>query len=126
MKTVLSVVLALLCAYACQSSHSLHYAGTAPPFAHYGNLADALRTYAGLRVIGPRGFEKITIRQSQTADAQEPLYVINGQAIGTNYFSANQLIDMAHVVQIRVLKGSSESARFGSLGSGGVILVDTK
>ncbi|MBX2814841.1 MAG: Plug domain-containing protein [Saprospiraceae bacterium] len=124
MKTSCTLVWAVLCALACQTTHP-GISANPYPFAQYQNLADALRSYPGLLVSGPRGQEEIVVRQNVSVRSAAPLYVINDQAVGNNYFRANQLIDMAQVKQIRVLKGMSESARYGSLGTAGVILIDT-
>lgn len=54
----------------------------------------------------------------------EPLYVLNGQIIGTSFNSVNQLVDNFNIKQVRVLTGSDASF-YGTQGAKGVIEITT-
>ena len=56
--------------------------------------------------------------------AQEPLYVLNGQIIGSSFVSIDELIDSYMVKKINVVSGS-EASFYGSRGANGVIEITT-
>jgi TonB-dependent SusC/RagA subfamily outer membrane receptor len=54
-----------------------------------------------------------------------PLFVVNGQTIGTDFSNVYILVNPNDVVSTSVLKGS-DAALYGSRGANGVILIRTK
>jgi len=91
------------------------------------SLADILRKNTTLTVMGNGNNVKILVRgfSTITLDTQ-PLYVIDGFPIGTNYVQANNLINPSEVVEVKVLKNTSELTVWGEIGTNGVILITTK
>ncbi|MGD1945779.1 MAG: hypothetical protein ACFB0A_05870 [Croceivirga sp.] len=61
---------------------------------------------------------------SLSASAQEPLYVLNNQIIGSSFESIDNLIDGFMVKKIEVISGSDASF-YGSRGANGVIKITT-
>jgi len=123
MKTVCTVVLASLFMAACQTTHPSGSSNLNYPFAQYRDLATAMRSFVGVQTSGTVGQEKILIMRNQKIGETEPLYVINGQPMGTSYQLVNQTIDMQRVTYIRVLRSPAEAIDYGPLSAGGVIEV---
>lgn len=130
MKTVCAVVLASLFMTACQTTHSIHdrdkLSGSSnlnSPYAHYRNLASALRNFVGVETSNAGGQERVLIMRNQTMSLQEPLYVVNGFPMGTNYQTVNQVIDMQRVTHIRILRSPAEAIDYGPQSAGGAILI---
>lgn len=93
---------------------------------YYRNLADYLRQVPGVNISGSGNDQKVTIRGvSSFYLGIEPLFVIDGTVIGTNYFQANNLINVWDIDYVRVLKGA-EASIYGVRGGNGVILITTK
>ncbi len=123
MKTVCTVVLASLFMTACQTTHPSGSSNLNAPYAHYRDLASALRNHVGIVAGNAGGQEQILIMRNQAAKLQEPLYVVNGSPMGTNYQMVNQTIDMQRVTHIRILRSPAEAIEYGPLSAGGVILI---
>lgn len=94
-------------------------------FSRYQNLADALRYYPQLLISGSGNQTKVVVRKNMSVQNQEPLYVIDGFPMGNSYARANQLLNMADVVNIRLLTQSYELATYGANGASGVIDIRT-
>ena len=122
----LMVILAMVTA--CTTSQS----GTSsrnsdPSYANFYSLADVLRAEPGLQVLGTGDNVKILIRGISTIKLDtQPLYVINGMPIGTNYVMANNAINVREIISIRVLRGASQTTLYGGAGVNGVIEIKTK
>lgn len=93
---------------------------------YYRNLVDFLHRLPGVQVTGPSNNPTVTIRgiSSFTSNIQ-PLYVIDGQSVGTEYVSVNRMLNVRDIDYVRVLKGS-EASIYGVRGGNGVIEVITK
>ncbi|MDO5523107.1 MAG: SusC/RagA family TonB-linked outer membrane protein, partial [Bacteroidia bacterium] len=90
-----------------------------------GTVADALTTVPGLFVRssgqpGAEGF--IQIRGTSTFGTSNPLYVIDGIAVGT----ANRDFNYNDIESIQILKDASAAAIYGSRAANGVIIITTK
>ena len=90
-----------------------------------GTVADALTTVPGLFVRssgqpGAEGF--IQIRGTSTFGTSNPLYVIDGIAVGT----ANRDFNYNDIESIQILKDASAAAIYGSRAANGVIIISTK
>lgn len=90
-----------------------------------GTVADALSTVPGLLVRssgqpGAEGF--VQIRGTSTFGTSNPLYVIDGVALGT----ANRDFNYNDIESIQVLKDASAAAIYGSRAANGVIIITTK
>ena len=95
-------------------------------FSRFNNLSEALRFYPGLLISGTGNQTKVMLRKNVSVQNQEPLYVINGFPVGTNYSSANQILNMADVTDIRLLSHPSELNTYGTMASAGVIEIRTR
>lgn len=89
-------------------------------------LADYLRRVPGVRVTGSGASTHVEIRgvSSFLLDTQ-PLYVIDGEVVGTRYADAASIVPVKEIAHVRVLKGSDASI-YGVRGGNGVILIVTK
>lgn len=91
------------------------------PYEFYANIFDMLKSKVpGVQVNGT----SINIRGKNTMSSTEtPLLVVDGFTVGLNTFKN---IDPQNVKSIDVLKDAAASARYGSRGMHGVIVVTTK
>lgn len=93
---------------------------------HYRNLVDFLYRVPGVQVTGPSSNPTITVRGISSINSGiEPLYVIDGVPVGTNYSSVNNMLNIRDVSYVQVLKGS-ETALYGIRGTNGIILISTR
>lgn len=120
------LLLAGLTMWSCQttSPSQQQTLNNSAPYAQYRSLAEALSIHPGLQVTGAQGMEKVIIRQSSQG-FNEPLYVINKQPVGNDYMRANQLLNMAQVQSIKVLKRTADTLIYGAMASNGVISIKT-
>lgn len=91
------------------------------------SLVEMLRRLPGVRVSGTGAYSKFTVdgtSQSFMAGT-DPLFVVNGNAMGTDYSYVHTMVDPKTVVSTSVLKGA-DAAIYGSRGANGVILIRTK
>lgn len=90
-------------------------------------LADYLRQVSGVAVIGSGNNVTVQIRgvNSFRSGATHPLFVVDGQRIGTSFQSVKNFVNVHDVDNIEVLKGS-DAALYGVEGGGGVIVINTK
>lgn len=93
---------------------------------NYRSLADYLQRIPGINVSGSGAGTTVNIRGASSFMAStEPLYVIDGTAVGTNYSSVNSMLNIRDIDNVRVLKGS-DASMYGVRGANGVILITTK
>jgi TonB-dependent SusC/RagA subfamily outer membrane receptor len=89
-------------------------------------LADYLRRVPGVLVTGAGAATRVEIRGvSSFLLSNEPLYVIDGNPIGTRYADAASAVPVREIDYVRVLKGTDASI-YGVRGGNGVILIVTK
>ncbi|NND08608.1 MAG: TonB-dependent receptor plug domain-containing protein [Saprospiraceae bacterium] len=87
----------------------------------YQELADLLRKEPGVDVKGQSPNYNVIVRNKGTIlSSYQPLYVVDGLALGTSYESVARAINIVDVQNITVLKGSQATA-YGSRGANGVI-----
>ncbi len=92
----------------------------------YRTLADYLARVPGVQVSGPSHNPSIKVRGSSSFMANtDPLYVIDGNAVGNSYSQVNNMINVRDIENVRVLMGSDASI-YGVRGANGVILITTK
>lgn len=94
------------------------------PYAHFGTLADALRTFGSVKVIGLGADPKIVVNRND--QNSQPLYILDDVRMGYSYHLVNNRIQMPHVRSIRVLNNLHELNRYGVEGKNGVILISTQ
>lgn len=93
---------------------------------YYRSLADYLRKVPGVNVNGSGENAYVTIRGvSSFQSGNSPLYVVDGQAVGTSYSQANNMVNPQDIDYVRVLKGP-DATIYGVRGANGVILIVTK
>lgn len=92
----------------------------------FRSLADYLQRVPGVNVMGSEGNQMVTIRGINSfSSGIEPLFVINGQVVGSSYNQANNMINVRDIDYVRVLKGP-DAAVYGVRGGNGVVLIVTK
>ncbi|MEX0649343.1 MAG: TonB-dependent receptor plug domain-containing protein [Balneolaceae bacterium] len=88
----------------------------------YQNLGDYLQRIPGVNLTGG----VVTIRGISSFNSGiEPLFVIDGQIVGSSYTQANNMINPREIDYVRVLKGP-DAAIYGVRGGNGVVLITTK
>jgi TonB-dependent SusC/RagA subfamily outer membrane receptor len=93
---------------------------------YYRSLADYLQRVPGVYVSGPQNNQMVLIRGVSSFNSEiEPLYVIDGTSVGTNYNTVNNMLNVRDIDNVRVLKGS-DAAIYGVRGANGVIVITTK
>ncbi|MEZ5041245.1 MAG: TonB-dependent receptor plug domain-containing protein [Saprospiraceae bacterium] len=91
------------------------------------SLADVLRKNSTLQITGSGDNIKISVRGAGSFSLNtEPLYVVDGVPMGNSYARANNAVNPAQIVSIRVLKSQSETTIYGEDGNHGVILIKTQ
>lgn len=89
-------------------------------------LADYLRRVPGVVISGSGNNVKVTIRGASSFIAStDPLYVVDGQPVGTSYAQVSNLVSIYDIDRLEVLKGS-DAAIYGVRGGNGVILITTR
>lgn len=90
------------------------------------SLGDMLRKLPGVQVSGRGTYLKVKVSGSESFMANtDPLYVVNGTPIGTNYAQVANTLNPNDISSISVLKGA-DAAIYGTRGANGVILIRTK
>jgi len=93
---------------------------------YFLNLADFLHRVPGVQISGPTNNPTVTIRGISSINSGiEPLYVIDGQSVGTSYSTVNGMLNVRDIDNVRVLKGSDASL-YGVRGANGVIVITTR
>lgn len=89
-------------------------------------LDDMIRRLPGVQVSGSGPGAKIKVQGAESFMANtDPLFVLNGTALGTNYAQLLSVVNPNEITSLSVLKGS-DAAIYGTRGANGVILVRTK
>lgn len=92
----------------------------------YTTLLDRLRDQSELTITGSENDPVIRIRgNTSLVGDNEPLFVVNGNPMGTGYTSVSYSVDVNQVQSIRVLT-RSQAGLYGSRGANGVIVITTK
>lgn len=92
------------------------------------SLNDLMRKLPGVRILydrGPYSRIKVTGMASSFIANTDPLFVVNGHPIGSDYSRVYALVNPNHVISMSVLKGS-DATLYGSRGGNGVIVIRTR
>lgn len=90
-------------------------------------LIDYLRRVPGLQIDQNGDFVSIMIRgASSISNDNNPLFVINNQAVGNSYNDAVSAVDVNDIKSVNVIKGAEGQQIFGMRGANGVIQIFTK
>ena len=91
------------------------------------SLVDYLRRVPGLQINEGGGSVNVMIRGANSISGDNnPLFVIDNQAVGTNYNDAVSAVDVNDIKTVNVIKGAEGQQLFGMRGSNGVIQIITK
>lgn len=136
--TLISIISIFLLTFGCATSEpgtiesqirseNVHPEGAVTDFnSYYRSLADYLQQIPGINISGAENNQVVTIRGISSFNSGiEPLFVIDGQAVGSNYNQANNMINVWDINYVRVLKGA-DAGIYGVRGGNGVILIVTK
>lgn len=86
------------------------------------DLASYLRRLPGVTVRGSGATASVRVRtQSSFGAVSDPLFVVNGTIMGTNFSQVFTAIDVNEIKSVRVLKSASETATYGLQGGNGVL-----
>ncbi len=90
------------------------------------NLESYLNRIAGVRVNGSGQNATVQVRGVNSfGGSTQPLFVLNGTDIGSNYSNAASSVRNLKIKSVRVLKGS-DATLYGVRGAGGVVVIITK
>jgi len=92
------------------------------------SLTEMLQRLPGVRLAGGRGaYARFVVDGASGSfmSGSDPLFVVDGSVIGTDYSSVYTLVNPIKVTSVSVLKGPDASI-YGSRGANGVILIRTK
>ena len=97
-------------------------------YSNYTSLIQVLRSVPGVQVSGTMSNPNIVLRGGGSGGVNnlQPLFVLDGQLVGTSYDQANSLVAPDNIASIRALTGLAATNRYGQEGGGGVILIKTK
>ena len=92
------------------------------------SLADYLRRVPGVQIIGSGNNIKVRVRGGSTSQFgdNDPLFVVDGTPVTSNYQDLNQIVDPVDIAHIAVLKDVASTSNYGLRGSNGVILIITR
>ena len=89
-------------------------------------LADMIGELAGVDMAGRGNNISFKVRGAASFfSGSDPLFVLNGNSVGSDFSSLVNVVDPNTVSSVRVLKGS-DATIYGSRGANGVILIRTK
>jgi len=92
------------------------------------SLNEMILRLPGVRLQSGRGaYARFIVTGSASSFVSDtsPLFVVNGQVMGTDYSNVYTLVNPREVVSLSVLKGS-DATLYGTRGANGVILIRTK
>ena len=85
---------------------------------------DILRKMPGVQIFGLPGFnQSILFTRSLTITSQPPSVVLDGALLDQSILNS---ISPSEISSIKLLKGLAATLRYGQLGSGGIIFIETK
>ena len=110
----------------CDASKDTTKTPRVKPEMTYNVLADLLRNQPGVKVNGAGNNVSIIIRGNQSlVSNNEPLFVLDGNIIGSTYAEASNGIDPNSIGSVRILTPANAGI-YGSRGSNGVIVMKSK
>lgn len=135
---VISAILLIISIQACSSTDSVREDVTETRSAQknvnevintgeieFRELSDYLVRISGVTVTGSGAATQVRIRgTSSFLGGNEPLYVLDGRAMGHSYSSVS-FIDRGEIYSVRVLKGPEASA-YGVRGANGVVEITSR
>ena len=89
-------------------------------------LIHFLRDKPGLQIVNRGGDYEVLVRGARSINGPNaPLYTLDGVAIGRDYNSVAQTVDVTQIASIRIITPAN-AAIYGSRGQNGVIAIKTK
>ncbi len=90
-------------------------------------LADHLQQVSGLSIQGSGRNAQVRVHGvSSMYGNNEPLFVVNGQAIDGGLSAVSSMVPVAEIARISVLKTPSETSMYGVRGANGVVVIKLK
>ena len=90
------------------------------------SLGDMIRRLPGVQVSGNNTNLRVKVQGTESfMSGTDPLFVVNGTPIGSDYSQLASIVNPNDVVSLNVLKGS-DATIYGTRGANGVILIRTK
>ena len=90
-------------------------------------LADHLQQVSGLSIQGSGRNAQVRVHGvSSMYGNNEPLFVVNGQAIDGGLSAVSSMVPVADIARISVLKTPSETSMYGVRGANGVVVIKLK
>lgn len=90
-------------------------------------LADHLQQVSGISVQGSGRNAQVRVHGiSSMYGNNEPLFIVNGQAIEGGLSAVSSMVPVADIARISVLKTPSETSMYGVRGANGVIVIKLK
>ena len=91
------------------------------------DLTDFIRRLSGVTVNGDGPSARILVRGIISIQASnDPLFVVNGTNVGTDYGAVYSTISADQVKSVEVLKDAADIGVYGMQGAAGVIVIQTK
>ena len=87
-------------------------------------LADLIRKTSGVYVTGNDADARVRVSGISSFQGSDPLFVLNGNPVGSDFRQVYSLVNPNDVVAITVLKGN-DAAIYGSRGGFGVVVIRT-
>ncbi|HAH33433.1 MAG TPA: hypothetical protein DCL52_01445, partial [Flavobacteriaceae bacterium] len=85
---------------------------------------DILRKMPGVEIFGMPGFnQSILFTRNRTITSQAPRVVLDGALLDQSILNS---LSPSEISSIKLLKGLTATLRYGQLGSGGIIFIETK
>ena len=90
-------------------------------------LADHLQQVSGLSIQGSGRNAQVRVHGiSSMYGNNEPLFVVNGQAIDGGLSTVSSMVPVADIARISVLKTPAETSMYGVRGANGVVVIKLK
>lgn len=90
-------------------------------------LADHLQQVSGLSIQGSGRNAQVRVHGvSSMYGSNEPLFVVNGQAIDGGLSTVSSMVPVADIARISVLKTPTETSMYGVRGANGVVVIKLK
>ncbi len=88
-------------------------------------LADMIRKTSGVSVLGNDANARVRVSGISSFNGSDPLFVIDGNAVGNDFRQVYSLVNPNDVLAITVLRGN-DAAIYGSRGGFGVVVIRTR
>ncbi len=88
-------------------------------------LLDHIHSLPGVTVNGDGSNAKIRVRGVNSFTNNSPLFIIDGNDMGYDFASVNNLVSANNIKRVKLFKEPSETGIYGVRGANGVIVIRT-